>query len=270
MADTLGTINPIRYRSYYYDNETGFYYLNSRYYDPDVKRFINSDSYISTGDGIFGTNMFAYCMNNPVKYIDPSGAVVGVDDAIYLIVAFLIVGTAVVASASMAEVSLSYSYPTDGTGALKYIGDGPPNLRLLPPPEKEPPGGEGGGGGGGGFKRSPVPNPLPDRKGSDSREKPSAKYYEAYLMHPGIWVLTTSPMDASKAARDVLFGLHVCTPNEMDAIALAIYVSGGYESGNNERKVKAGQDAYHYHLKNRITTAHIFYGFQAVEFIGRC
>ena len=73
MADTLGQINPIRYRSYYYDIETGFYYLNSRYYDPDVKRFINSDSYISTGDGIFGTNMFAYCMNNPVIYADLNG-----------------------------------------------------------------------------------------------------------------------------------------------------------------------------------------------------
>ena len=72
MADTLGQINPIRYRSYYYDNETGFYYLNSRYYDPDVKRFINADSQLSMGS-VAGTNLFAYCCNNPVNMTDSTG-----------------------------------------------------------------------------------------------------------------------------------------------------------------------------------------------------
>jgi len=53
--------------------ETGFYYLNSRYYDPAVGRFINADGYASTGQGVLGTNTFAYCLNNPVNYSDPSG-----------------------------------------------------------------------------------------------------------------------------------------------------------------------------------------------------
>ena len=70
---TLAGINPIRYRGYYYDTETGFYYLQSRYYDPAVGRFINADSYSSTGQGIIGHNMFAYCNNNPVMDSDPSG-----------------------------------------------------------------------------------------------------------------------------------------------------------------------------------------------------
>ena len=48
----IANINPIRYRGYYYDVETGFYYLNSRYYDPVIGRFINADSYVSTGQGI--------------------------------------------------------------------------------------------------------------------------------------------------------------------------------------------------------------------------
>lgn len=52
-------INPLRYRGYYYDTETGFYYLQSRYYDPVTHRFINADSYSSTGQGIIGYNMFA-------------------------------------------------------------------------------------------------------------------------------------------------------------------------------------------------------------------
>ncbi len=70
----LAEINPLRYRGYYYDNETGFYYLQSRYYDPANRRFINADTYSSTdpGDAI-GCNMFAYCGNNPVMRNDYSG-----------------------------------------------------------------------------------------------------------------------------------------------------------------------------------------------------
>ena len=71
MADK----NPLRYRGYYYDNETGFYYLQSRYYDPANRRFINADILSSTGQGIVGANMFAYCLNNPVNRIDAEGAI---------------------------------------------------------------------------------------------------------------------------------------------------------------------------------------------------
>ena len=66
-------LNPLRYRGYYYDTETGFYYLQSRYYDPAVKRFLNADSYASTGQGFTGYNMFAYCGNNPNVRFDPNG-----------------------------------------------------------------------------------------------------------------------------------------------------------------------------------------------------
>ena len=73
MASTLGTLNPIRYRSYVYDLESGLYYLQSRYYDPEVGRFLNADAYTSTGQGLLGNNMFTYCLNNPVVLVDPSG-----------------------------------------------------------------------------------------------------------------------------------------------------------------------------------------------------
>ena len=56
-----------------YDNESSLYYLQSRYYDPALGRFINADSLITTGDGILGNNMFAYCLNNPIAYYDHSG-----------------------------------------------------------------------------------------------------------------------------------------------------------------------------------------------------
>ena len=71
----LANRNPFRYRSYHYDIETGFYYLQSRYYDPAISRFINADSYATTGQGFLGTNMFAYCGNNPVNMVDPSGCI---------------------------------------------------------------------------------------------------------------------------------------------------------------------------------------------------
>ena len=70
---TMAEINPLRYRGYYQDSETGFYYLQSRYYDPAICRFINADSYASTGQGLLGYNMFAYCINNPVDRSDFNG-----------------------------------------------------------------------------------------------------------------------------------------------------------------------------------------------------
>ena len=73
MASTLGQINPLRYRGYVYDVECNLYYLQSRYYDPAIGRFINADVFASTGQGILGNNMFAYCNNSPVNKIDPSG-----------------------------------------------------------------------------------------------------------------------------------------------------------------------------------------------------
>ncbi len=69
----LANRNPFRYRGYHYDTETGFYYLQSRYYDPAISRFINADSYGSTGQAFLGTNMFAYCGNNPINNIDVTG-----------------------------------------------------------------------------------------------------------------------------------------------------------------------------------------------------
>ena len=65
--------NPLRYRGYIYDSETEFYYLQSRYYDPAVGRFINADGYVSTGQGFVGYNMYAYCGNNPVNRSDSTG-----------------------------------------------------------------------------------------------------------------------------------------------------------------------------------------------------
>ena len=72
-ASTIGMYNSFRYRGYYYDTESGLYYLNSRYYDPVACRFINADGYVSTGQGNSGHNMYSYCGNNPVMRVDKAG-----------------------------------------------------------------------------------------------------------------------------------------------------------------------------------------------------
>ena len=79
MTDTtsfgIATINPIRYRGYYFDEDTGWYYLQSRYYDPEIGRFINADKYVSTGHSTNGFNMYSYCYNNSVIFEDCSGEI---------------------------------------------------------------------------------------------------------------------------------------------------------------------------------------------------
>ena len=72
-ASTLAANNSITYRGYYFDKDLGMYYLQSRYYDAKICRFINADGYVSTGQGLTGYNMFAYCGNNPVNRADPTG-----------------------------------------------------------------------------------------------------------------------------------------------------------------------------------------------------
>ena len=70
----LATLNPFRYRSYYFDEETGLYYLNSRYYDAELGRFINADSLDNLDKENFnGLNLFAYCLNNPINLTDSKG-----------------------------------------------------------------------------------------------------------------------------------------------------------------------------------------------------
>ena len=73
LKDTVGVKNPYRYRGYRYDNETGLYYLQSRYYNPEWGRFINADVLFGQYGELLSHNLYAYCRNNPVMLIDPSG-----------------------------------------------------------------------------------------------------------------------------------------------------------------------------------------------------
>ena len=94
-SDTnVASINPIRYRGYYYDKETKLYYLNARCYNPEWRRFISPDdtSYLDP-ESVNGLNLYAYCYNDPVNYADPSGhSVVGTIVAGFFIASFLSAG----------------------------------------------------------------------------------------------------------------------------------------------------------------------------------
>ena len=77
-AESIGKLNPYRYRSYRYDEETGLFYVGSRYYNPEIGRWLNPDplifeGYFDEGAGILATNIYAYCANNPIINYDPTG-----------------------------------------------------------------------------------------------------------------------------------------------------------------------------------------------------
>ena len=73
---TVGDKNPFRYRGYYYDTETGLYYLQSRYYSPEFGRFISADdaAYLGADGEVLSYNLFAYCLNNPINRTDADGS----------------------------------------------------------------------------------------------------------------------------------------------------------------------------------------------------
>ena len=98
MASTLGQYNPFRYRGYYYDRESGWYYLQSRYYDPTVGRFLNADTVgviTASPNGLTDKNLYAYCDNNPVIRVDNGGQFW---DTIFAAVTIVATAVAVVAA----------------------------------------------------------------------------------------------------------------------------------------------------------------------------
>ena len=109
----IGTINPLRYRGYYYDTETGFYFLQSRYYDPTVGRFINADGVVADiADDIRGYNLFAYCFNDPINLSDHTG-----NWPKWAKLA-AVVGASVLAVAAIAAITVA----TGGTAAPVIVG----------------------------------------------------------------------------------------------------------------------------------------------------
>ncbi len=120
-GSNIGTLNPFRYRGYYFDEDMKLYYLQSRYYDPETGRFINADdvSYLDP-ETIHGLNLYAYCLNNPVMFIDPTGhevqwwqwlilGIVAVASTVFAI-ATMGVGFAIASTVASAAIGALYGY----------------------------------------------------------------------------------------------------------------------------------------------------------------
>ena len=121
--NSVAKLNPFRYRGYYYDTETGLYYLNSRYYDPAIGRFLNADdiSYIQPTE-INGLNLFAYCGNNPVMYTDPSGNLPWWGRLLIGIGIIAVLAVTTIATAGIAGVGVGTAFAAGFSGSAIGIG----------------------------------------------------------------------------------------------------------------------------------------------------
>ena len=126
--NTSAVNNRFTYRGYYYDSDLGMYYLNARYYDQNIRRFVNADGQISgVGGDIVGCNMFAYCMNNPVNMSDPSGNWPGWSNLLkgsaWLAVGItaVCIGVSVITCGVAAPAMVAVAAVTAGAGALTAI-----------------------------------------------------------------------------------------------------------------------------------------------------
>ena len=121
----IASLNPYRYRGYYYDAEIGLYYLQSRYYDPSVGRFISADDVVITclSDELNDINVYTYCKNNPIIFKDPYGNIAIVDD---LVIAGVVL-TAIVAIVLLIYISTPefksawYDFCSSVAGALTRL-----------------------------------------------------------------------------------------------------------------------------------------------------
>ena len=248
-ASHIANVNPIRYRGYYYDVETGFYYLQSRYYDPEVGRFINADEGISAS--LSGANLFVYCENEPIRHSDPTGKVAVIDD-------LLILGTVILGSfltiCIFQTVSCNDLWP-DGSSTLK-IRDS--NIYELPEPNRSP-----------SLKLPPLISPVSGTKTETKPTRPSrnAQYYTAICLGVGVAVNYQKPMNIDEAVIHINNGKDIWTWYEEDALSLCILASGGYEGP--ERGAADG-NCWNYHLKKRRGHVHSFYGMNGVDFYGPC
>lgn len=123
----IGIINPYRYREYRYDSETGLYYLQSRYYNPEWGRFISADNYGGTIGEIYSHNRYAYCKNNPVNMVDEDGNLAIFTTAIFAIFVVAVIGT-IAQIPQETWTNLGETVTTIATGITEAVSSGISNI----------------------------------------------------------------------------------------------------------------------------------------------
>lgn len=224
----IATLNPIRYRGYYYDSDLGLYYLQSRYYDANIGRFINADDRIVVDFNSNNTsvicNVFAYCCNNPLNNIDPSGHHPGVVFASFLNIIAKAVIAAVVAVVAVAVVYTVTSYAT------RTISKSISNTKSAVEADKA----------------------IKEKVKKDSKDR----YWTASkseIVSVGV------PISYEKAVSEVAAGRDVFALTKADAKAVA-FAAGGNVDPMYHPKHKLKVNYYeHYHVANHSNEAHVWY-----------
>ena len=277
MAATLGELNPFRYRGYYYDTESGLYYLNSRYYDPEIGRYVNSDKYLESGHVVLGNNLFTYCFNNPIRYADPSGEFVITATAVtavaLLVGVFVITVVAAVAIQYAMQELLEYAW-TQGNTALQIpeeqeIRD---NVVSFPQQPKKP-----------NKVSPPLSDPIPPPKPKDENPQ-KGKYFLANRVFGRedvavtVWGMPVFTLEEAKY--QAMSGKDIWTLTKDDAHKLANAIQPGipYSSGRPDKLYNPNYKngfiwgANHFNPKrpgiyDEKASIHIFYGTTRVSFI---
>ena len=245
----IGNINPVRYRSYYYDTETGLYYLQSRYYDPEVGRFINADGILGANGSILAYNLFAYCGNNPIRRSDPNGCFFIADDVLGGIIIAI-----VVLFAASEIIVYSQSAPTWGNNALKlpdspdFDLDSDNQKKSIPFP----------------FSPSftditPSITPAPDSKSDDKPGDMGIIWIAKYVQGKGVQVL--NPVTYEQALSSLLSGSSqsfMCIDGDVaKMLTNSFRRTRIYEIDKGKEGIPGYY--YHYHLNNKHGNPHIWH-----------
>lgn len=235
----IGMINPYRYRSYRYDEETGLYYLNSRYYNPEWGRFINFDNYGGQVGELLSHNGYAYCKNNPVNMVDEEGDI-GLLSLCAGALAVIALAITVSTIPQQTWTDIGESITTTVTGIAESISSGIASITT--------------------NKKTKTQTVTQTTTKNKNKEK--SNYWEADILNKNI--IIGKPLNFSEANNRISQGKSIMCSDNMAAWGIA----KNYPARILEPPHKGEGYYWHYHInKNEHNNVHIwFYGQPYVKF----
>ncbi len=258
----LANINPIRYRGYYLDFETNYYYLQSRYYDSNICRFINADSAIYLNkDSLIGINLFSYCKNDPINMMDINGkeavlSIYAIAKIIITVIAFIgisLIAASIINNSTYNEAingvsSLHSSYRLNTSAIITILKEFIKSSYTYAKSRVS-------------SKSKAIAKSLSIAiadakvKTAVKREKKST-YWNVYKRDG--YIILGNKISRTTAINKLRSGLLVFSSSKYNARNIAMNASGGKTPYGPERHGDSGY-FYHYHLYKHKTNAHSFY-----------